>query len=70
MSRRPPKWTLVERDDGTYDVERAGRTLASGLSLEQAERRILRVSGPRGKIHRREKDGYLTVHEPSAARNK
>lgn len=70
MSRRAPKWIVVDRGDGTYDVERTGRILASGLSLEQAERRAVRAAGPKGKIHLREKDGYLTVHQPSAAGKK
>jgi hypothetical protein len=53
-------WTVIPRDDGTYDLLRNNRPLASGLTERAVRQRIKRDARPNERIMIQESDGYLS----------
>jgi hypothetical protein len=49
---------VVEHPDGTFDVVRNGRPLASGLSRRQVQTMLRRRSQPGDAVQKEDPDGY------------
>lgn len=62
--RHPSQWVLIERDDARYDLERAGRPLASDMTWQAALRYLRRHMRPADRLLTRAPDGYTTPGPP------
>jgi hypothetical protein len=61
MRSRARTWVVVPSDDGTFELQRNGRPLASGLSERAIQRRLQRDRNSSDRIMIEDPDGYRST---------